>query len=60
MIHVWMSYGITNKFLNPIMGVDLEQNVLTPYVVRWVGLVLSFLKMYDSCMLVLCYLKEIY
>ena len=42
------SYGITNKFLNPIMGVDLAQFMYSPYVVRWVGLAQSFLKMSDS------------
>ena len=51
-----MSYGIKNKFLNPIIGVELTQTqVLTLYVVGWVDLVLKFLKMYDTCMLVLCY-----
>ena len=28
---------------------------LTQYEVRWVGLVLRILTMYDTCMLVLCY-----
>ena len=31
--HILLYYGITNKFLNPIMGVDLAQpHVLTLYV----------------------------
>ena len=29
--------------------------ILTQYEVRWLGLVLRFLMMYDTCMLVLCY-----
>ena len=37
----WFLYGIKNKFLNSIVGVDLAQpHVLTLYVIRWVGLML--------------------
>ena len=60
MTHLFMSYGIKNKFLNPIMGVELTQpQVLTLFVVGWVGLVLV-LKMYCLMLLEIDLLTKYY